>query len=86
MTTDLGIPELDVLGQPTAPYAWVRSEWAVLIDTAMNDVPGPHLLGCQDERSARNRFDWWVQNRPDANPHLLRRKIEETFGAWEADQ
>lgn len=81
--TDLVIPDLDVLGQPTAPYSWTRSEWAVLIDTAVQGVPGPHMLGCQDEASARDRLAAWQQDRPEASPRLLRRKIVETFGDWE---
>jgi hypothetical protein len=83
VTADLVVPDLDVLGQPTSPYTWTRSEWAVLIDAAVRDVPGPHLLGCQDEQSARSRFDWWHQHWPETNPRLLRRKIVESFGEWQ---
>lgn len=79
----LQIPDTDVLGQPTGPSEVVRSHWAVLIDTAVNGVPGPHLLDAQNEASAHRRLEWWQQNRPDANPQLVRRRIVETFGEWE---
>ncbi len=82
--TDLRIPDTDVLGQPTGPSEFIRSHWAVLIDVPVNDVVGPHLLGCQDEASARRRLKWWQDNRPDAAPRLVRRKVVETFGDWQA--
>lgn len=81
--TALQIPDTDVLGQPTGPSEVARSHWAILIDTAVNGVPGPHLLTCQDETSARRRFEWWQTSRPDADPRLVRRRIVETFGEWE---
>lgn len=80
----LVIPDATVLGVPTRPYEWVRSEWAVLIDCPVNDVAGPHLLDTQDEASARKRLLFWQTNRPDANARLVRRKVVETFGEWEA--
>jgi hypothetical protein len=79
----LQIPDIDVLGQPTGSSRVIRSHWAVLISTPVNDVPGPHLLACQDETSARRRLAWWQTNRPDAEPKLVRRRIVETFEEWE---
>lgn len=81
--SSLVIPDTDVLGEPTAPSEWVRSHWAVLIDTAVQGVPGPHMLGSQDEASARKRLAWWQESRPDTNPRLVRRKVVEVFGEWE---
>lgn len=81
---ELAIPDTDVLGWPTAPYEFIRSHWAVLIDAPVNNVPGPHMLDTEGEAAARDRLAWWQENRPDANPRLIRRKIVETFGAWEA--
>lgn len=84
--TALQIPDTDVLGHPTGPSEVVRSHWAILIDTAVNGVPGPHLMDAQDETSARRRLSWWQTNRPDADPRLVRRRIVETFGEWEPAQ
>ncbi|MGX6604821.1 hypothetical protein ACWKSP_22235 [Micromonosporaceae bacterium Da 78-11] len=86
MTNDavLVVPDTDVLGQPTAPCEIIRSHWAVLIDAPVQGFEGPHMLGCQDEASARARLRCWQEDRPDANPQLIRRKVVETFGEWEA--
>lgn len=65
------------------PCEVIRSHWAVLIATPVNGVPGPHLLACQDEASARRRLAWWQEHRPDAAPKLVRRRIVEAFGEWE---
>lgn len=81
---DLRIPDMDVLGEPTGHYEIIRSHWAVWIDAAVNDVAGPHLLACQDEAGARARLKWLQENRPDASPRLVRRKIVEAFGEWQA--
>lgn len=82
-TGGLVIPGTDVLGCPTAPCEVARSHWAVLIDIPVQGVPGPHLLGDQDEASARDRLAWWQRRRPDASVRLVRRKVVESFGAWE---
>jgi hypothetical protein len=82
----LVIPETDVLGQPTGPTKVLQSHWAVLIDGAVNDIPGPHLLAIRDEATARMQWAWWQENRPDTNPRLVRRKITETYGEWEASR
>ncbi len=84
--TPLAIPDTDVLGVPTRPYEWVRSHWAVLHGGLMNGFPGPHLSPCNSEAHARTRLDWWKTNHPEAEPKLIRRKVVERFGEWEAAQ
>jgi hypothetical protein len=81
-STVLVIPDTDALGVPTAPHEVIRSQWAVLIDTVVGGVAGPHMFPGQDEDSARIRLAWWLENRPDANPKLIRQEITESYGEW----
>lgn len=84
MTTPL-IPDTDTLGQPTNPYSWARSEWALLVDCDLQGAPGPHLLAVagEGEAAAKIRLRWWQDSRPEVRARLVRRKIVETFGEWE---
>jgi len=76
------LPEFDVIGEPATPSTVTRTDWAVVVDGLFNGHPGPHVLGVQDEREARERLAVWRQDRPSANARLIRRKVVETAGEW----
>lgn len=61
----------------------ITYEFAVRIHCAMRDVPGPHVLDCDDYAMAMVRLQWWQAHRPDAQPELLRRTVTTTVAEWE---
>lgn len=85
--TAMQIPEVDTLGQPTAPYTQTRTEWAVVIDFEIRAGAGAHHLGAQrTEVEARGRAAVWRARDARYAPRVIRREVVETAGEWEEAQ